>query len=417
MPRTKPRGRILAVDDSPDTLDALLQNLKAEGYDAVSAPGAAEALALLEREAFDTVITDMKMPGMSGMDLIKVVRERYPDVEIMMITGYATIEGAVEAVKTGAEEYLSKPFTLEELFAALERLSEKQRRLRKVRGVRGRFGMVGESDAMRRTFAAVEQAARHSGPVLILGERGTGRSFTARILAAERGLAQDPLIFLSPAALQSAWLPAMVQGEGRSGVAYLKAVDLASTQEMENVRALLAGHSLLPVHLFLSAGPDLPLMAERGMFPKDLYALLGANIIPLPPLRDRGEDAVLLAEHFAADFSQRVSHPPPVFSEAARRSLRTYSWPGNVEELKDAIARAFLRHSRGEISSADLPDHVRQAAETPKPRSLAKAEADHILHVLASTGGHRGRAAEILKIDRKTLREKLRSLEIEGQVP
>jgi len=181
MKPKRQKERILVVDDSPDTLDILHQNLTSRGHKVSVAPGAAEALEILSGETFDLVLTDMKMPGMSGIDLTRVVRERYPDMEVMMITGYATVESAVEALKTGAEEYLAKPFTDEELFAAVDRVLGKLRARRDARAAaRGRFGLVGESEGMRRAFVAIEQAARRTGPVLILGEVGTGRWAAAR---------------------------------------------------------------------------------------------------------------------------------------------------------------------------------------------------------------------------------------------
>lgn len=417
MSRKVAMGRILAVDDSPDTLDALLQNLCAEGYEAVGSAGAEEALVLLEREAFDVVITDMKMPGMGGMELMKIVRERHPDIELMMITGYATIEGAVEAVKTGAEEYLSKPFTIEELFAALERLREKQRRRREFRGARGRFGMIGESDGMRRAFAAMEQAARHPGPVLILGESGTGRARAARAMARERGLSEAPFVAADAQDLRPAWLERMGGGHEGGGSVYLKAVDTARRDGLDVLRGLLAGHKLLPVDLFLSADPDLALRVERGLFPEDLFSLLGSNTVALPALRDRGNDVLLLANYFAEGYSSDSRRGAMRFSKAAQGALLAYSWPGNVEELREGVARACLRCAGEEVGLEGLPTPVAGAAEGFAHRTLAQAERDHIRRVLASVGGHRSRAAEILKIDPKTLREKIKAAGMEAAEP
>jgi DNA-binding NtrC family response regulator len=407
----------LAVDDSPDTLDALLQNLTSEGYEAVSAPGAADAVELLSREAFDILITDMKMPGMSGMELVKLARERYPEMEIMMITGYATIEGAVEAVKTGAEEYLAKPFTLEEIFSALDRLQEKQKRRRESRRPGpGRHGLIGGSEAMRRTFAAMEQAALHPGPVLILGESGTGRASVARALASLRGVADGTLISLDAKGVQAVLNLDLLRGNFKPPAVYLRAVDRAGSETLAAIAGLLAGHSFLPFHLFLSAGPDLPLLVEHRLFPRELSAALSAFTVMLPPLRERGEDVLALAEHFFAILSDRAQAPPPGMAEPFRRALFAYSWPGNVEELREAVTRAFLNRRGDVLGWVDLPHPIRPAKEDSTGRALAEVEADHILKVLASTGGHRGKAAEILKIDRKTLREKLKGIGAEGRI-
>jgi DNA-binding NtrC family response regulator len=408
----KPRKEhILIVDDSPDTLDILQQNLSSRGHKVVGVSGAAEALELLARESFDLVLTDMKMPGMNGIDLTRAVRDRYPDIEVMMITGYATVESAVEALKTGAEEYLTKPFTDEELFAAVERVLGKLRARREARAAaRGRFGLIGESAGMRRAFVAMEQAAQRTGPVLILGESGTGRRAAVHAICVQKSAAARPTLTFDcnhPAGFQP--------GEGSLGldkgaVLYFKNLDQAEPSLQARIMRLIEKQTRKEARIFLAADPDLPLIVGNGMFNADLYNLLTASVIALPPVRERANDSVLLAEHFITSLAERAGREVPRLTSQALRAIRAYPWPGNVEELRAAVTGAGLRAGGNTIDLKDFPMPFRDALGGLTERSLAEVEADHIIRVLAYVGGHRGRAAEILRIDRKTLREKLKPL-------
>jgi two-component system response regulator HydG len=413
MTPRRPKERILIVDDSPDTLDILEQNLASRGHEVAVAPGASEALEILAKENFDLILNDMKMPGMNGMDLTRVVRERYPDMEVMMITGYATVESAVEALKTGAEEYLAKPFTDEELFAAVDRVLVKLRARREARAAaRGRFGMVGESEGMRRAFVAIERAARQTGPVLILGEAGTGRSAAVRAICAQRvqrSAGPNPAFVFDCGDLSEFQLADISRVLHPAATLYFKNLDRAALPVQESIRRLIEQQPADGARLMFTADPDLPLMAGRGAFQPDLYALLSAGVIALPPLRERANDSILLAEHFVVSLAERVGSHHPEFTTRALRAIRAYPWPGNVEELRAAVTGAALRTRGGTIDLKDFPMPFRDALGGTSERSLAEAETDHILRVLAHAGGHRGRAAEILCIDRKTLREKLKA--------
>jgi DNA-binding NtrC family response regulator len=243
--------------------------------------------------------------------------------------------------------------------------------------------------------------------VLILGEPGTGRAAVARALAAQRGLGDAPFVTLDPIGARAILESGLLGAESKSATIYLPGVDLAGTDSLVALGGLLAGHVLLPVHLILSAGPDLPLLSEAGIFRRDLSDLLSAHSITLPPLRERGGDVMLLAEHFVAPLAQRAGVRAPGFPDPVRRALLSYPWPGNAEELRGEVTRAFLRRRGEAVELADLSAHVRGAADSGVQRTLAQAQEDHIQKVLASVGGHRGRAAEILRIDRKTLRERL----------
>jgi two-component system, NtrC family, response regulator HydG len=406
MTKRDARERILLVDDSPDTLEVLERNLAHHGYGVIAVTGGREAMKRLEAERFDLVVTDMRMPEMSGMDLVRYVREVLPDTEVMMITGYATIESAVEAVKTGAEEHLAKPFTDEELLEAVGRTLAKLHARRAARLPGARFGLVGESASMRRTFAAMERATRETGPVLLLGEGGTGRGVAARSIARTRGV-EAPLRMVDG----RLWDDAMGSSGGLSGAFYVRGLEwLGPDGQTRLVRAVLSSGSGGP-QLFLAGGPELPVLVEAGAFRADLYASLVPVTVPMPPLRERGDDVALLARHFAGDLARRCGRAEPAYTPAALEALGEYAWPGNVEELKAAVLSAYCRAAGESIDWKDWPTPVRAAAAGRwSERTLAEAEADHILKVLARTGGNKSRTAEVLGVDRKTLREKLRLL-------
>jgi two-component system, NtrC family, response regulator HydG len=409
------KERILVVDDSPDTLDILQQNLASRGYEVTGASGAAEALGLMAGATFDLVLTDMKMPGMTGIDLTRIVREQYPGMEVMMITGYATVENAVEALKTGAEEYLAKPFTDEELFAAVDRVAAKLRARREARAAtRGRFGLIGESEGMRRAFAAIEQAARQTGPVLILGEAGTGRRAAIRAVRMNGSAGPAPTLTFDCgdlAGFQAEKALELLQG----AALHLTNLHKAGADMQERIRMLIANPPRQDAQIFFAADPDLPLLVGHGIFSADLYNLVSANTVALPPVRERGDDAILLAEHFVVSLAEIMGRAAPALSIQAQRAIRAYPWPGNVEELRAVVTGAVLQISGMSIDLSDFPLPFRDALGGVAERSLAEAEADHILRVLAYAGGQRGRAADILRIDRKTLREKLKGLAKEGR--
>ena len=405
------KARLLVVDDSLDTLDILEQNLVSRGYDVVTATAARPAMELLAARPFDLVLTDLRMPEVDGLELVRFVRSRFPDTEVMMITGYATIESAVEAVKLGAEEYLQKPFTDEELFAAVGRVLGKVESQREVRrAARGRFGLVGESLGMRKAFAAIRQAMTHSLPILILGEPGTGRRSAARAIAFG-GETCRPRFVDEDAASQKdprrAW-SRLLEDEGTS--LFISGIEAADAETQETLFRLVTRESQAGGRLLLSSVPLLPLLPERGVFRADLYARLATDPIVLPPLRERQGDIVILADHFAETLARRLGTERPRFADRVLRAMSEYEWPGNVEELRAKVFDAVLRAgTTGVVDLDDFPAAVRERTEGACDRSLDDVERDHLRRVLARTGGNKKRAAEILKIDRKTLREKIRA--------
>ncbi len=426
MKKDETPARILVVDDSPSTLEVLRRNLVDGGHSVVTASCAADALALLSFTPVELVLTDLKMPGVSGLDLVRHVRENLKETEIVVITGYATIGGAVEALRTGAEDYLAKPFTDEELREAVGRA------LRKLRGRRSVGmpppaavpGLLGESEAIRRAARAIERAAPSEGGVLLGGEDGTGKELVARIIHHRSERSHGPFLSMYCRSVAAESLHEELLGaRGRPGLLARAAGGTLFVADIEEVRPAVREK------LALLCPP-----ARQARKPRSTSARLIAatcwgtgpsrtnppvsgelfeEAIWLPPLRDRGEDVVILARHFARHYADALGRPVPELTAPVLDVFRSYPWPGNVRELR-GIVRDLVANDMAAVAVPDLPTRMRFSAfrDAGWNRSLAEVEAEHVKRVLAAVDGNKTRAAEILGIDRKTLREKLRGSEL-----
>jgi len=440
------KERLLVVDDAVDTLEMLERKLRARRYRVFTATNVAEAVAILAAAPVDLVITDLKMPGASGLDLVRHVRENFKDTEVMVITGYATVEGAVQAVKGGAEDYLAKPFTDEELLAAVERSLDKLR-VRRMAGTRGeevstgRYGLLGSSEAMRGVVSAVEKAARTSATVLITGESGTGKELVARAVHYASARASAPFVPVNcgaiPAELLESELFGYVKGaftgavESRAGffqtaeggTIFLDEVsEMSLAMQVKLLRVLqdrevfMVGSRrprTVDVRILAATNKDLLALVKKKVFRDDLYYRLNVLTIDLPPLRERGDDVILLAQYFAAKFARQQGREPLRFSDNALRVLRNYYWPGNIRELENVVQRLVVMNEEEIIDVPDLPLLMRFSAlrDAGLDRTLAEVEAEYIQRVVARVGGNKTRAAAVLGIDRKTLREKLKAIQ------
>jgi len=446
MSSSPKKERILIVDDSANTLEVLQRNLAAEGYQVFTAPGVAEAVEILEGTALDLVITDLKMPKVSGLDLVRHVRENFKDTEVMMITGYPSIEGAVNAIKTGAEEFLAKPFTDEELLAAVQRAFDKLKVRRSGlitlgHAVPAHKGFVGDSRVMQDVFVAIGKAASTSATVLITGESGTGKELVARAVHYGGPRSSAPFVPVNcggiPEALLESELFGHVKGaftgadESRAGffhaadggTIFLDEVsDMSLAMQVKLLRVLqdkevcMVGSNRsrkVNVRILAATNRDLQGLVRKGLFREDLFYRLNVITIFIPPLRDRDDDILLLARHFVIEFAAESGRSPRRFSDKALQSLRSYNWPGNVRELENVIQRLVVMTDGDVIEVPDLPTLIRFSAlrERGLTRTLAEVEAEYISNVLASVDGNKTRAAELLGINRKTLREKLRRIE------
>ncbi len=400
--KTVERERILLVDDSRETLEFVGRILAGAGYAVTPVGGAVAALERLATHRYELVVTDLKMPGVSGMELLREVRERHPECEIMMITGYATIEGAVEAVKSGAQEYLAKPFTQDELLGAVRRALARLRASRAERPDGLRFGLAGRSAGMRRAFEALERAATGRGALLLVGEPGTGRSTAAHAVARARGVSPDRIV-------RAGARDVLALGRdlpGADGALCLHELEWAGPDALARISELVEG----PGAVFLCAGERLERLVSLGVVRGDLHAKLAPTAAALPPLRERGEDVEQLARLFLSRLEGRLGSSAAGLEPEALAALRAYPWPGNVPELRDAVLEAALAARGAAIALAHLPGRIARAPGEPLARTLADVEAEHIRAMLGYAEGRKGRAAEILGIDRKTLREKLRAM-------
>jgi DNA-binding NtrC family response regulator len=439
------KERILVVDDCPSTLEVVERNLTAEGYQVFTSPGVAEAVEVLEGIKVDLVITDLKMPKIGGLDLVRHVRENFKDTEVMMITAYPSIEGAVEAVKTGAEEYLAVPFTDKELLSAVRRALDKLG-LRKYgwggssETVSMRHGFIAESEAMRRVFGAITKAASTSATALITGESGTGKELVARAIHYGSGRSSAPFVAVNcggiPEGLLESELFGHVKGaftgatESRAGFFHAadngsifldEVSEMSLSMQVKLLRVLedkeicMVGSNRtqkVDVRILAATNKHLPTLVKKGTFREDLFYRLNVITITIPPLRERGDDTLLLARHFATKFSRELGKPPFRFSDNALQVLRSYDWPGNVRELENVIQRLVVMTDGDLIEVPDLPALMRFSAlqERGFTRTLAEVEREYVHNVLSSVNGNKTRAAQILGIDRKTLREKLKDM-------
>ena len=360
-----------------------------------------------------------------------------------MITGYPTVEGAVKAVKTGAEEYLAKPFTDEELLSAVRRAIDKLHLRRTGQIPRHRrppasYGLIGESDVMQHMFAMIDKALSTSATVLISGESGTGKELMARAIHYGSPRNTAPFVPVNCGAIPEELLESELFGHVKGaftgatetragffqtadrGTIFLDEISETSlSMQVKLLRVLqdkevcMVGSSRtrkVDVKILASTNKDLLSLVKKGVFREDLFFRLNVITIDIPPLRERSDDILLLAHHFVKQFSEESGKPTPRFSDEALQVLRNYHWPGNVRELENVIQRLVVMTDGNLIEVPDLPSLMRFSALRGEgfDRTLAEVETEYIRNVLARVDGNKTRAAEILGIDRKTLREKLK---------
>ncbi len=438
------KEQILIVDDAADTREVLQRNLQAEGYCVFTAEDVPGAVHLLEQSPFDLVITDFKMPKLTGLDLVRHIRENFKDTEVMMITGYPSVGGAVGAVKAGAAEYLPKPFTDEELLSAVRGTLDKLRVRRAAqtqtyRSLQAPSGLIGDSPAMQKVFGAIAKAAPTAATVLIVGESGTGKELIARAIHYSSPRASAPFVPVNCAAIPEALLESELFGyvkgaftganETRAGffqtadggTIFLDEISATSVSTQVKLLRVLQEREVcmvgstrprkVDIRILAATNKELANLVKKELFREDLYFRLNVIAITLPPLRERGDDVLLLIHYFARKFAKDMGKPQPKFSDEALHTLRNYHWPGNVRELENVIQRLVVMTEADVVEVADLPSLMRFSAlrGIGFDRTLAEVEAEYIRNVVASVEGNRTRAAEILGIDRKTLREKLKT--------
>jgi two-component system, NtrC family, response regulator AtoC len=451
-------GSVLIVDDERTLARAVKAFLLESGYEAEVAPNAEQAIGLLETLRPDVVFSDVRLPGMDGIELLRRIREFDPSIAVVIMTAYGTIEGAVEAVKLGAFDYLKKPVDLEELKLLADRAREHSQLRQELSYYRRQAagdlpfaGVVGQSPAMRSVLDQARQIAAldETPPVLIIGETGTGKGLVARTIHAGSGRAAKPFIEVNCTALPATLMEAELFGHERGAFTDAKASRMGLFEaaeggflfldEVGDVELSLQGKLLkaveertvrrvggirdrkIDVRILAATHRDLEREAQRERFRRDLYFRLAVILLRLPPLRDRGEDVLTLAEHFLERFRSKYGKPVGRIDPRARDLLRAYPWPGNVRELSHVIERAVL-WSRGETLDVghlalEVPAEPAPSPEEssrPAGMDLEQWERSLIERALRESDGNQTRAAQRLGISRDTLRYRLKKYGIQG---
>ena len=432
--------RILVVDDSPDTLELIKRILAAQGYRVFAASGVAEALDLVGTAQLDLIITDIKMPGADGFELLRHVKENYKDIGVLLVTGFPALEDAVKGIKIGAEEYLVKPFTNAELLTVVSHSLEKIRLRRKTeQSKRGgdHFGLIGESPAIRKVYENIAKAAAVPTTVLIQGESGTGKELVARAIHYNSPRVAGPFVPVNCGSIPEQLLESELFGHmkgaftgattsragffqsAEKGTVFLDEISEASpAMQVKLLRVIqdkeiyMVGSSRprkITVRIMAATNKDLFDLVKKDNFREDLYYRLNVVTITVPPLRERGDDIFLLAAHFLQKFAQEMGREVPRISDEALRILGGYQWPGNVRELENMIQRLSAMVDGDTIDVPDLPSPMRYSATRGEDltRTLAQVETEYIRNVLRNVEGNKSKAAATLGIDRKTLRQKL----------
>jgi len=433
-------ANILVVDDMPETVELIRRNLESAGYQVYDARSVTAAVRLLNALDIDLVITDLKMPDKHGTELIRHVVENFKGVGILVITGFPSIQGAVESIKTGAEEYVVKPFTDEELYKAVARVLERTFRRRKEhpRPARQTFGIIGDSLPMHEVFKTINKAKNTNASVLITGESGTGKELVARALhygslssgapfvPVNCGSIPDPLLeselfgYVKGAFTGAAETRAGFFQTADGGTIFLDEISNTSLamqakllrvlQEKEFYMVGSKKAQRVNVRVVAATNVDLMKLVKNGSFREDLYYRLNIITIDLPPLRERVGDIPLLLDFFISKYVQELGRRPMRFSQRALQAMTRYAWPGNVRELQNLVHRLVIMADDDTIDAPDLPEAFRFTARTGKnlDRKLEDVEREYIMDVLAANKNNISRTAEILGIDRKTLREKVK---------
>jgi len=439
--------KILIVDDEASVRTFVQQALADEEYDIRTAANVPEALDQAREEIFDLIITDLMMTPLSGMDLLRAIKEISPETEVLMMTAYGTIETAVQAMKLGACDYITKPFPVDELRLRVEHVLERKRLQRENRWLReelfhhfGIENLVGQSPPFLQVLEKVRRVAPTDATVLLTGETGTGKDVIARAIHLLSRRASRPFISVNCAALPEQLLESELFGhvkgaftgavasrkglieEATGGTFFLDEIGsiplsvqakLLRVLENKTIRRLGENREIpVDVRIIAATNRDLQDALRRGEFREDLYYRLNVVTIHLPPLRARREDIPLLAHHFLRQFCQRDQKAILGFSEAAMAALINYAFPGNVRELRHIIEQAVALSAGQWITLADLPAHVRIATPAPEEREietvLNQVERDLILQAIQRNEGHLERTARDLGMSRVTLWRKMK---------
>jgi len=450
--------RILVVDDDQIIRDSLSEFLRLEGYQCQGASSFKDALKELEKQRYNLVIADVNMPGADGFELLRVIRKNYPEVVTIVITGYGTIESAVEAIKMGAYDYLTKPIVDDEIRIIVKRAMEQQSLLEENRNLkeqlRHQYGLeniVGHDYKMLKVFDLIEAVSDSKATVLISGQSGTGKSMVARAIHQRSARGNKPFVELSCGALPETLLESELFGHVKGsftgavankqgkflaadgGTLFLDEINSASPAFQVKLLRVLQERQFEPVgsnetktvdvRVILAANTDLREEVREGRFREDLYYRINVVNIELPSLAQRMTDIPLLAEKFLGNMCFKHGKKKSAFTEEALEYLEKYNWPGNVRELENVVERAVVLSRNGSIKVEDLPNHIieyaaqgqgmeyhpmclREALEEPEKKIIEMA--------LRKNNWNRQHTAEMLDINRTTLYKKMKRYGLEA---
>jgi DNA-binding NtrC family response regulator len=434
---------VLVVDDEFSMRDSLVHWFEKDGYRAGSAENAREALQRLEEERWDAVLLDIKMPGMDGLELQRRIREIDPELPVIMITAFASVESAVQALKEGAFDYVTKPIDPDELSHLVQRAVERRRLQRENVQLRQNVDqlvtpseIVGASSNMSKVMELVQSVAPTDTTVLIRGESGTGKELIAQTIHANSPRRYFPIVPVNCGSVPESLLESELFGHEKGaftgaqyrrkgklemadgGTLFLDEVGTISLPMQVNLLRVLETKEFPRVggtksvrvdfRVICATNQDLEQQVKDGTFREDLYFRLNVVTISLPPLRERREDIPLLAKHLMTKYARSMNRPFTGFDPAAMDLLVRYGWPGNVRELANAVERAMVVGRPPLVRPEDLPMRLNEKTRPPVGDTLADVEKAQIRIILERTGGNITRAAEILAIDRVTLYNKLK---------
>ena len=452
-------SRILIVEDDRNTLSGLVEILSQEGYEVKGVDSSTKALKLLQKESFDILLTDLKMPEMDGMQLYERSLSIAPEMRTIVMTAYSSVKEAVDAMKKGVYEYLTKPLDLDELFVIVEKALGEQRLLREnvelkkqVKSTYSFHNIIGKSAAMQQVFNTIVKVAKTQSTVLIRGESGTGKELVARAIHYNSPRANHPLVEISCASFPETLLESELFGyekgaftgaDGRKkgrfelaqkGTIFLDEIgDISESVQTKLLRVLqerqitrLGGTETInvDVRVITATNRDLEKAMEQGRFREDLFYRLNVIPITLPPLRERLEDVPLLIEHFIRKYSMQNKIPPPRISDEALKLCLDYDWPGNVRELENAMENAIVLGEGATILPEHLPfghahrprlrtsvEFLRNSGTTFKQK-IETVEKLILEDAIAQANGNKSEAAKILDISLRTMRYKIKKYDL-----
>jgi DNA-binding NtrC family response regulator len=447
--------RVLIAEDDDTQRLILVDILEASDYTVTAVPSAKAALAALRAEPYSVLLTDLRMPEMDGVELLRQARRIRPEVEVVIMTAYATVKTAVTAMKEGATDYLAKPFDKDELLVVIERAVERgelrreNQQLRQLVTAQASLGnIVGEDPAMQRVFNIVQRVVPINTTVLILGESGTGKELVARHIHFAGPRNRKPFAVVNCAAIPDTLVESELFGHEKGaftgadasrpgkfeiangGTLFLDEVgDMRFESQAKLLRVLQDGvvervgsttYRKVDVRVIAATNRDLKKLADAGEFREDLYFRLDVMAIPLPPLRERMQDLPLLIGHFREKLPSRIGKPCPTVGPDAIEAMRRYRWPGNVRELENTLEQVFILCDRDVVHVDDLPEKLRDRTPPPGDFTLPQGgvvledlEQDFIRQALARSGGSVKEAAELLGLTYKTLQYRLKKHDID----